>query len=69
MTQYFIFSNVHFKWKTLQKNIAKIEYLESLQKTGFLENEKSFSGEIKNIFHIFHGLSFCGILKNSGYNI
>ena len=29
-----------------------------IQKPEYLENEKSFLDEIKNIFHIFEGLSF-----------
>ena len=29
-----------------------------IQKFEYLENEKSFLDEIKNIFHIFEGLSF-----------
>ena len=31
-----------------------------IQKSEYLENEKSFLDEIKNIFHSFEGLSFGG---------
>ena len=31
---------------------------ENLQEIEYLENEKSFFGEIKNIFYSFEGLSF-----------
>ena len=31
---------------------------ENIQKFEYLENEKSFLDEIKNIFHSFEGLSF-----------
>ena len=30
-----------------------------IQKFKYLENEKSFLDEIKNIFQVFEGLSFC----------
>ena len=30
-----------------------------IQKLEYLENEKTFLNEVKNIFHSFGGLSFC----------
>ena len=38
---------------------------EKLQKFEYLENEKSFLDEIKNIFTVFEGLSFSEKLKIS----
>ena len=37
---------------------------EKIQKFEYLENEKSFLDEIKNIFHSFEGLSFGEKIKN-----
>ena len=36
---------------------------EKIQKFEYLENEKSFLDERKNIFHCFKGLSFCEQIK------
>ena len=43
-----------------EKKEGKIE----IQKFEYLENEKSFLDDIKNIFHIFKGLSFGEKIKN-----
>ena len=43
--------------------LLNLESVEKLQKNEYRKKEKSFLDEIKNIFSVFEGLSFCEKIK------